>query len=412
MELCKIGVVGTGRGLIMMNFCKDTGKAKLVAVCDNQQTAIDHAKKTYGTEGVTFYSNFREFLKHDMDVVILANYATEHAPLAIAAMEAGKHVISEVLPVQTMSEAVALVECMERTGKIYCYAEEFCYMGAPYEMKQKYKAGLLGEFEYGEGEYLHNCEPIWSQITHGNPNHWRNNMSAFYYCTHSVGPLLHIAGMRPVRVNGFELPFNARMARMGAKAGFAAVEMITLENGALLKSLHGIGPSKDSIWYSVYGSKGRLESAREDAEVGNNNRIYVNLDAEEGVCDLDVQTYTVWEHPEACGHDGSDYVCLTNCVDYIMGDTSADVIDLYEALDMWMCGFFGYLSWLDGCVPKEIPDLRDPQVRELYRNDHRCTDPAVAGDQLMPSYSKGNPVVPEGVYKHYEQMWLESLKNE
>ena len=112
-------------------------------------------------------------------------------------MEAGKHVLSEVLPVQTMSQAVSLIECVEKTGMKYCYAENYCYMNAPREMKRMYLAGELGEFEYGEGEYLHNCEPIWPEITRGERDHWRNAMSAFYYCTHSVGPLLHITGMEP-----------------------------------------------------------------------------------------------------------------------------------------------------------------------------------------------------------------------
>ncbi|MBR2730428.1 MAG: hypothetical protein IKD72_00355, partial [Clostridia bacterium] len=46
----------------------------------------------------------------------------------------------------------------------------------------------------------------------------------------------------------------------------------------------------------------------------------------------------------------------------------------------------------------EIPDLRDPAQRERWRNDRRCTDPAVAGDQLIPSYSKGNPEIPAEIY--------------
>lgn len=78
-------------------------------------------------------------------------------------------------------------------------------MNAPHEMRLKYQAGELGEFEYGEGEYLHNCEPGWHKLTRGDRNHWRNRMSAFFYCTHSVGPLLHITGMRPIRVTGFNV---------------------------------------------------------------------------------------------------------------------------------------------------------------------------------------------------------------
>ena len=60
-----------------------------------------------------------------------------------------------------------------------------------------------------------------------------------------------------------------------------------------------------------------------------------------------------------------------------------------------------------GCegVLVNIPDMRDPAVREQYRNDHRCTDPAVAGDQLLPSYSKGNPEIDPEVSERLKKIW-------
>ena len=409
MKKCKVGVIGIGRGSMMFRYCKDADNAELVAICDKWEEGLLRVKENLNDERIAFYTDFEEFLKHDMDVVLLANYATEHAPFAIKAMEAGKNVISEVLPVQTMAQAVALIECIERTGKIYCYAENYCYMNAPREMKRLYREGKLGEFEYGEGEYLHNCEPIWPDITRGERDHWRNAISAFYYCTHSAGPLLHITGMRPVKVTGFECPYNARMARMGARAGHTAIEMITLENGAVLKSIHGLGCSKNSIWYTIYGSKGRIESAREDAEQSDVSRVYTNLDEVEGVCENRVETYIpeTSEVAKKHGHSGSDYFCLHNAIDYIMGDQNADVIDVYEAVNMWMCGFFGYQSVLNGGDSMEIPDLHDPAVREQYRNDHRCTDPKVGGEDTQPSYSKGNPEVSDEIYAVHQKRWEE-----
>jgi predicted dehydrogenase len=106
--------------------------------------------------------------------VVLANYATEHAPFAIKAMNKGLNVISEVLPCQTLKEAVELVETVESTGMKYYYLENYCYMPAPAEMKRLYKEGKIGEFRYGECEYVHNCETIWHRITRGDKNHWRN----------------------------------------------------------------------------------------------------------------------------------------------------------------------------------------------------------------------------------------------
>ena len=50
-----------------------------------------------------------------MDAVVLANYATEHATYAIRCLNAGKHVLSEVLPSETMAQAVELIETVEKT---------------------------------------------------------------------------------------------------------------------------------------------------------------------------------------------------------------------------------------------------------------------------------------------------------
>ena len=410
MKKCKVGVIGVGRGQSFMKYCRAADNAQLVAICDKWVEGLEKVKKQYGDE-VTYYTDYETFVKHDMDVVVLANYATEHAPFAIKAMKSGKHVISEVLPCQTMAEAVALIECCEETGKIYCYAENGCYNKAVQEMKAKFQSGALGEFEYGEGEYMHNCEPIWHTITQGDPNHWRNNVHSLFYCTHSAGPLIHITGMRPVKVTGFEGPFNARRAREGARSGGLGLEIVTLENGGIFKSVHG--GSKNSNFVCIYGSKGRIERPREDATPDNLDWVYANLDQKEGVFETNVQFYepenALTAVAKTYSHGGSDFFCLYNAFNYITGDKTADVIDVYEGLDMWMCGFFGYLSVLDGGASKEIPNLRDPAVREQFRNDNRCNDPKVAGDQLLPSYSKGNPEIPAGVYDRIRLLWEEEL---
>ena len=81
-----------------------------------------------------------------------------------------------------MKEAVELVEAVERTGKVYAYAENYAYMPAPKKMRELYRDGVLGSFEYGEGEYMHNCESGWHFYSFADPKHWRNMMSAIYYC--------------------------------------------------------------------------------------------------------------------------------------------------------------------------------------------------------------------------------------
>ena len=87
----------------------------------------------------------------------------------------------------------------------------------------------------------------------------------------------------------------------------------------------------------------------------------------------------------------------------------AEVIDVYEALDMAFVGLFGYFSVLAGGKPMDIPDFRDPAQRKPYRNDTRCTDPKVAGDQLIPSYSKGDISIPPENYERIRKMYEDML---
>ncbi|MBQ1257348.1 MAG: Gfo/Idh/MocA family oxidoreductase, partial [Clostridia bacterium] len=286
MNKVRIGVLGGYRGSSMINYCKRANNAEVVAICDKSQEVLDAQRGNAEGLNITFYDNFEDFINHDMDAVVLANYANEHAPFAIKAMKKGFHVFSEVLPVQTMKEAVELIEAVEETGKIYAYGENYCYMPAPYEMKKLYRQGKIGEFEYGECEYIHNCESIWHSITYGEEDHWRNNMYSTFYCTHSLGPMIHMTGLRPVSVVGIESGKNERKLRMGAKGGAFGIEMVTLENGGIIKSIHG-GLYKNSIWYSAYGSKGRMECGREDAKDGHIYRIYVNADEYSGGYDTE-----------------------------------------------------------------------------------------------------------------------------
>ncbi|MBR0509406.1 MAG: GNAT family N-acetyltransferase [Clostridia bacterium] len=396
----KIGVFGAGRGITMMDYCVHSGSAELVAVCDRSEKRLNELSKYIGdTANIAMYTDFDSFLRHDMDCVVLANYGNEHAPYAIKCMLAGKHVLSEVLPVQNMKEAVELVEAVEKTGKIYAYAENCVYLPSASKMREYYRAGKLGELEYAEGEYMHNCEEIWDRCSFGDPDHWRNTMSAFYYCTHSLGPLIHITGLRPKQVVGVEGPFTPRMYRMGAKAGAYGLELVTMENGAVIKSLHGVGPSNNNLWYCIYGSEGRMESLREDAAKLGETRVYYNPAGSTKPAEEISTKDALTEKASASDHGGADYYTMYHLVEAIRGNRNAEIIDVYEALDMFLPGLFAYRSVLGGGTPEYVPDLRDKTTRDIWRRDTACTDPAAAGNMLQPSFSAGNPEIPDEVYE-------------
>lgn len=434
MKIVRVGVLGGRRGKTMVKWCVYNKNAvQVVAICDKSDEALAKCSQFLleNSYDCALYKDLDEFLAHDMDAVILANFANEHAPIAIRCMESGKHVYSEVLPCANMKEAVELVECVERTGKVYAYGENCCYLPSLIEMKKLYKQGVIGEFEYGEGEYVHDCESIWHTITYGQRNHWRNLMSAFFYCTHSAGPIIHATGLRPVKVVGFELPYAQRHRDMGATNSGAAVEMVTMENGGVFKSLH-FNLKGSNTWFNMYGSKGKMETQREDIDKYSTQWLYRWSENEDKTTDYAFYRPNVDGEPfegkfgtkgkseytaiadagadpkQVFGHDGSDHYCMDNFIKAVRGD-AADIIDVYEALDMFFVGHFGYLSVLDGNIPKVIPNFRNKEEREIYRNDTSCTFPDKAGDMLLPLVNGCNDL-PDEVYENVKKKYEDSLK--
>ena len=408
MRKVRIGVFGGNRGLDAAAQLCNSPDAELVAVCDRFQAVLDTCKKTTDEAGlynVAYYTDFEEFFKHDMDAVILANFAHEHAPYAIRFLDSGRHVMAECMPCACMKEAVELIEAVERSGKIYAYAENLCYMPAQWEMRRLYRQGDIGELTYAEGEYVHDCSGCWPEITYGDRNHWRNLMNSTFYCSHSIGPILKMTGLRPVKVSGFETPNMPYMRNQGTAAGTTAMEIITLENGALMKSVHlGLKHPHHLSRYQLNGSKGGMVDHGDGIlTVYREDGIRLGWGWNE--------TYTpkhVVEDGIGSGHGGGDFYTTHYFVRSILGDEEAAErsINVYEALEMSIPGIFAYRSIINDSMSVAIPNLRNKEEREAYRNDTFCTFPDIAGDQYVSNNIHNSDPIPDEVFEDVHRRWL------
>ena len=424
----RIGVFGAYRGMTMVSVLLRHPEAELVAICDKFAPALKKAGDAAKQAGlsIALYEDFEDFFRHDMDAVVLANYANEHATFAIRLLRSGRHVLSEVLPCETMAQAVELIEAVEESGKVYAYAENYCYMWHTFEMRERYARGDIGEVMYAEGEYIHDCSAIWPSITYGQKDHWRNNMFPTFYCTHSIGPMLYITGRRPVQVTGFITQRNQTVPPLGLKSGdCAGIEILTLDNGAICKSVHGhLKREPGSINYEIYGTKGSMESERftpSYAPKGQGAELQVYRESEK-LCVGTTERYRPDRQAVAAdmaekfsGHGGSDFYPTHFFIERILGnpDGIKYSIDVYRAVDMGICGILAYRSALKGNAPVRVPDLRNRAERDAYRNDNRCTNPKVAkGEDLLPCYPGGSMEYPDSVYENVRRLWLEGRNAE
>ena len=420
MKKLKVGVFGAARGGTMINILASHPEAELVAVCDKYTPLLENVRKLADNRQikVTLYENFEDFFNHDMDAVVLANYANEHAPFGVRLLKSGRHIMSEVLPCETMAQAVELIEAVEESGKVYAYAENYCYMSGPFEMWRRYEKEDIGEVQYAEGEYVHDCSSIWPQITYGEKNHWRNRSYSTFYCTHSLGPIIMITGRRPIQVVGFETNTNTKRGSMDVslKGGSGGIEMVTLDNGAIAKSIHGgLKREPGSINYEIYGTNGMMETHRWD---GSNMAVYIEG---EKLCHGELNHYkpepfiTSDLAKKTGGHGGSDFYTTHFFIEKILGNPDGQKysIDVYTGVDMGICGILAYRSILNGNIPVKVPNLRNKNERDAYRNDHACTNPAVAGEQVLPvSPHFDFESIPDEDYEKCRQLWLDGKNAE
>ena len=158
------------------------------------------------------------------------------------------------------------------------------------------------------------------------------------------------------------------------------------------------------------GKKGRMETYRDDVEELGVCRLITNLDEYDGGYETTVKEDFHPERPfddvaEDFGHARSDFYMMYNFIRKLQGYEDADIIDVYEAMDMALPGIFAYKSVLAGGIPMELPNMRLKEDREKWRGDTMSTFPEIAGDMWVPPFSKGTPHVDASVYERIRQKW-------
>jgi len=349
---------------------------ELVALCDTWEEKLE----TVGKElKVATYTDYDTFLEHDMDAVILATCFHQHAPFAIKALEAGKHVMSETSACFTLAEGVALIEAVEKSGKIYMFAENYPYMVFNQEMRRLYTSGVVGAFKYGEGEYVHAMSPeFFNRISPG-VNHWRNWIPATYYCTHSLAPVIYITDTWPVKVNGFVMPYDpeddVHFGRTAKRSDLASVIIVRMDNGAVVKLLKG-QLRGHGVWVRIHGNRGLMENLR----CGNTQMLRVRREPfDKGEGEPEEQIYLPdfpEHHAEAvkAGHGGGDFFMNVHFAEAIRRNEQP-YLDVYRGVAMSVVGILAYRSALADSVALEVPDFRKESVRKKYANDDWSPDP-------------------------------------
>lgn len=204
MKPLRICIVGTGQfAQCFIPLYKAHPLVGEVTLCDVLPERLAVEAGRFGIART--FSRFEDVLKApDIDAVAIFTQRWLHAPMALKALAAGKHVYSAVPAATTLEELHQLVEAVKRTGLVYMMGETSLYYGSHLFMKEKWAAGEFGRFVYGEGEYYHEMSHGFYEVfQYSGGEAWKATASfpPMLYPTHSVAMILGVTGARVTSVS-------------------------------------------------------------------------------------------------------------------------------------------------------------------------------------------------------------------
>ncbi len=389
-----IGVVGLGdRGSGAVRRLSYVPGSHVAAICDVETDRAEKNLEFLQGRGMTakIYAGDEEIYKQlcedpEVDLVYICTDWIHHVPVALYAMEHGKHVALEVPSAETLQACWDLVNTSERTRRHCMILENCCYDFFELTALEMAQQGVFGEVIHAEGAYHHNLDPYWSGYWHN----WRLDFNQKHrgdlYPTHGFGPVCQVLnihrGDRLTTLVAMDTdPFNGPKlveARTGEpctdfKNGDETMTMLRTAKGKSILIEHDVmTPRPYDRMYQLVGTDGyaakypvgqiclRTENTGEvNYEDLEFEKVYegAELDALMAKYRNPILTPELEEMAkEVGGHGGMDFImdyrlvyCLNNGLPLDM-----DVYDLAE----WCCVTeLSRISLENGCAPVEVPDF-------------------------------------------------------
>ncbi len=201
-QTVRLGLLGLGKiSPFHIANLKDAPGAQIAALIDVSTDNLARTVQTYPElKDVPTYSDYQAALASDLDGVIVMTPHALHYQQIRAALEAGKHVLSEKPFVSRPEQARELISLAKERGRILMLSYQNTLLWQYRYTHQQIAAGLLGEILYCSGQITQD----WAR----GASSWRKEAAGeggFLIDTgsHFVDLLLYLTGMQPEAVVAF-----------------------------------------------------------------------------------------------------------------------------------------------------------------------------------------------------------------
>ena len=401
LETVRVGFVGLGmRGPGAVERFTHIEGVQINGLCDKyaeraercqgylDKAGMPKAKIYSGEEG---YKQLCE--SKDIDLVYIATSWQMHVPVALYAMEQGKHVAIEVPSANTVQECWQLVDAAER-NQVHCMIlENCCYDHFELTTLNMAQAGVFGEIIHAEGAYIHNLEPFWKHYA----DNWRLEYNAAnngdVYATHGIGPncqamnihrgdkLDYLVAMSTKSVNGTKIVREMMSEKTDTcMHGDQINTLIRTHKGYTIDMQHNVmTPRPYSRMYQLVGTEGfankyptqgytfKLDQlkavAGNDADAPNIEALDHHSFAPASVVE---EMKAKYQHPIqkeigekaklVGGHGGMDFIMDYRLIYCLRNGLPLDM-DVYDTAEWSSMGELTRISIENGSKPVKVPDF-------------------------------------------------------
>ena len=386
----RVGFVGLGmRGADAVRRFMYLEGVEVTALCDIVPDRVTESQKVLAENGraaASEYTGEEGWKKlcesHNVDLVYVCTHWQLHTPIAVYAMEHGKHAAIEVPAALSIDECWQLVNTVEKTRRHCMMLENCCYdffEMATLNMAQK---GLFGEVVHCEAAYIHDLRWLNFDEKSGYWDMWRlkynTNHTGNPYPTHGLGPVAQILNIHRGDKMDYLVSVSSDQFGMSAyakekfgensqygKTDFALGDMnttlIKTHKGKTIMLQHDVtSPRPYSRIHMVSGTEGFAQKYPIQAiALEPNAHHFLGKDAMDSLL-------KVYEHPfskeigelarKVGGHGGMDFIMDYRLIYCLRNGLPLDE-DVYDAAE-WSCIVeLSEKSVRNGGVPVQIPDF-------------------------------------------------------
>jgi hypothetical protein len=415
LPVVRIGFVGLGmRGTDAVTRIMAIEGTEITAICDFEPYNIERTRGNIAAKGrsaaaeYTGENGWKELCERDdIDLVYICSDWLSHTPIAVYAMEHGKHAAIEVPAATNLEECWQLVNAAEKNRKHCIMLENCCYDKFEMATLNMAQAGVFGEVVHVEGAYIHDLRslsfndrlsattdaPGVGEVTltaeakphlTGYWNHWRKKYNAEHtgnpYPTHGLGPVCQILNIHrgdkmnylvSVSTNQFGMTEYAK-ERYGENSPEAAQEyalgdmnttIVKTEKGKTIMIQHDVtSPRPYNRLHTVSGTKGFAQKYPR-RQIAIEPNAHSALPAEK----LD-SLLTVYEHPfykeagrtaselGSIAHGGMDYIMDYRLIYCLRIGLPLDE-DVYDAAEWSSIVELSEISVRNNGAPVAVPDF-------------------------------------------------------